>query len=112
LSCKLDDDVNEVAKKIIDKNVNHVAVIDNVGKLLGIVTSFDITKAIATRKRELSSIMTKNVITSNPEEPVDICAKKLEKHDISALPVVDKNNKVIGMITSEKISSLLGRGRN
>ncbi len=108
-TCKLDDSVNKVSKKIIDKNVNHVAVIDDDGKLLGIVTSFDITKAVATGKKELSSVMTKHVITSHPEESVDTCAKKLEKYDISALPVIDRSNKVIGMVTSEKISSLLGR---
>ncbi len=107
-TCKLDDDVNTVAKRIIDKNVNHVAVIDEDGKLLGIVTSFDITKAVAIGKKELSYIMTKRVVTSYPEDPVDTCAKKLEKHDISALPVVDRSNKVVGMLTSEKISGLLG----
>ncbi len=52
--------------------------------------------------------MTKRVVTSYPEDPVDTCAKKLEKHDISALPVVDRSNKVVGMLTSEKISGLLG----
>ncbi len=63
VTCKLDDEVNAISKKIVDNNVNHVIVIDDHEKLLGIVTSFDITKAIATGKWKLTDIMTTNVIT-------------------------------------------------
>jgi uncharacterized protein (DUF39 family)/CBS domain-containing protein len=109
VTCKLSDDIDTVAKKIINENVNHVAVVDEDYRLLGISTSFDITKAVATGKTKLSDIMTKNVITAKPENSVNICAKKLEEHDISALPVVDRDSKIIGIVTSEKISSLLGK---
>ncbi len=109
VTCNLKDNIDVLAKKIIANNVNHVAVIDDNGKLLGIVTSFDITKAIATGKKELEEIMTRSVITVYPEESVDTCASKLEKNNISALPVVNRSNELKGIITSEKISSLLGR---
>ena len=109
VTCRLDDDINTVAKKIIEKNVNHIAVIDGEDKLLGITTSFDITEAVATGKTKLSEIMTKKVITTNPEDQVHVCAKKLEEYDISALPVVDRDNIIIGIVTSEKISSLIGK---
>ena len=34
--------------------------------------------------------------------------RKLKKHDISALPVVDSEKKILGIVTSERISRLLG----
>jgi CBS-domain-containing membrane protein len=33
----------------------------------------------------------------------------LEKHNISALPVIDREKKVIGIITGEGLSKLLAR---
>jgi homoserine O-acetyltransferase len=51
--------------------------------------------------------MTKNVVTSQPDEPIEKAAEKMESQDISALPVIDKDRKVIGMVTSEDISRLI-----
>jgi CBS domain-containing protein len=40
---------------------------------------------------------------------VEVAARKLSQHNISALPVVDGKGKVLGIITSEDISKLVGR---
>jgi homoserine O-acetyltransferase len=53
--------------------------------------------------------MSKNVITTAPDELIGSAAKKMEEHSISALPVVDENNHLIGLITSDAISMLIGR---
>ena len=52
----------------------------------------------------------KNVITTAPNEPIEAAAKKMEEHSISALPVVDADHHLIGLITSDAISTLVGRG--
>jgi CBS domain-containing protein len=33
----------------------------------------------------------------------------MAQHNISALPVIDNENKVLGIVTSEDVSKLLGR---
>ena len=101
--CRLNDSINIVAKKIIEENENHVAVVDENKVLKGIVTSFDITRAIAEDKEILSEIITKKVITTTDDDPIDVAARKMRISNISGLPVVDKNNKVIGLITSEEL---------
>ena len=40
---------------------------------------------------------------------MDGAARKMEAHSISALPVVDEEQHMIGLITSEAISILVGR---
>jgi CBS domain-containing protein len=40
---------------------------------------------------------------------VEAASRKLAQHHISALPVVDRDKKVVGLITSEDISKLRGR---
>ncbi|GAH82073.1 unnamed protein product, partial [marine sediment metagenome] len=103
LICHLNDSINIVAKKIIEENENHVAIIDDEGILKGIVTSFDITRAIAENKEILSEIITKKVITTTDDEPIDIAARKMRVNNINGLPVIDKNKRVIGLITSEEL---------
>ncbi len=109
VTCKENEEIKVVAKRIIDRSVNHIVVIDDQDELKGIVTSWDITRAIAEGKSSLKDIITKRVVTVTPDESIDGAARKLAQHHISALPVVDLNNKVLGIVTSEDISKLLRR---
>ncbi|MFX1374819.1 MAG: homocysteine biosynthesis protein [Promethearchaeota archaeon] len=101
--CYEDCDIKVVAQKIIRENVNHIVITDRENNLKGIVTSFDITKAIADDKYDLNSIITTRVVTTFDDEPVGNAARKMRMNNISALPVIDKNKKVVGLITSEEL---------
>lgn len=98
------------ARRMIKTGVNHLPVLSGNGQLVGIVTSWDIAKAVASNFLWLDEIMSRNVITTTPDEPIEEAARKMEKHAISALPVVNGDNAVIGLITSDAISILVGRG--
>jgi homoserine O-acetyltransferase len=98
------------ARRLINQEVNHLPVLSSNGQLVGIVTSWDIAKAVARNFLWLDEIMSKNVITTASDEPIEAAAKKMEEHSISALPVVDADQHLIGLITSDAISSLVGRG--
>jgi homoserine O-acetyltransferase len=100
------------ARRLINLEVNHLPVLSSSGQLVGIVTSWDIAKAVARSFLWLDEIMSKNVVTTVPDEPIESAAKKMEEHSISALPVVDEDNHLIGLITSDAISTLIGRGNS
>jgi uncharacterized protein (DUF39 family)/CBS domain-containing protein len=101
--CYDDCDIKIVAEKIINQNINHIVITDRENRLKGIVTSFDITKAVASNKNSLEDIITKKVITTSDNEPVEVAARKMKQHDISALPVIDDKNYVVGIISSEEL---------
>jgi len=102
----------EAAKLMKQNERNHISVVSN-GKLVGIITSWDISKAVADGKVDtVEACMTRNVITCLPEETVDIVAKRLSEYRISAIPVIDHEKNVIGMLTSEHISKLFTRGKH
>jgi len=104
------DGVKEVARKLIAKGIDHLPVIDRNGRLIGIVTSWDLAKAIANDKRILSEIMTRNVITAREDESIHVVAQRMAQHNISGLPVVDDERKIRGIITTDDISrNLVGR---
>ena len=101
--CYEDCDIKEVARKIITENINHIVITDKNSILKGIVTSFDVTKAIAEDKKDLGDIITKRVFTTFDDEPLSNASRKMKQNKISALPVIDENKKVTGIITSEEL---------
>ena len=109
ITCTEDEEIRAIAERIVTKSVNHIVVVDEACKLRGIVTSWDITRAMAEGKKALADIESRNVITAKPDEPLEIASKRMAQHNISALPVIDIERKVLGIITSEDVSKLLGR---
>ncbi len=108
-TCKEDEEIQTVAERIISRSVNHVIVTDGQTRLKGIVTSWDVTRAIAEGKKKLVDIIVRKVVTTTPDETLEAASRKMAQHEISALPVIDQNRRVLGIITSEDISKLLGR---
>ncbi|MDF2956170.1 MAG: Sulfur incorporation enzyme [Candidatus Alkanophagales archaeon MCA70_species_2] len=100
--------VKDAAKLIVESGVTHIPVVDAENKLVGIVTAWDVSKAVAHNLKKLDSIMTKKMITASLDEPIDSVVRKFERYDISALPVVDSSKRVLGMITSDDVSKLMG----
>jgi uncharacterized protein (DUF39 family)/CBS domain-containing protein len=112
VTCSEDERIEEVAQRLVNHSVNHVVVVDGLGKLSGIVTSWDITKSIANGKKTLRDIIVRNVHTTSLNDPLETASRTLAQHNISALPVVDGEKKVLGIVTSEDISRLLGGARS
>lgn len=108
VTCKEDEEIETVAKRLVNQSINHAVVIGEQDKLEGIVTSWDITKSIANGKKTLKDIIVRKVYTTNLNEPLETASRRMAQHNISALPVIDKENKVLGIVTSEDISRLIG----
>lgn len=98
------------ARRMVSQGLNHLPVLSGGGRLVGIVTSWDIAKAVASNFLWLDEIMSRDVVTAMPDEPIEDAARKMEEHAISALPVIDRDQHVIGLITADAISVLVGRG--
>ncbi|RZN37171.1 MAG: CBS domain-containing protein [Methanophagales archaeon ANME-1-THS] len=101
--------IEDAAKLIMESQSTHIPVIAHDGKLAGIVTAWDISTAVATKHQGLADIMTRKVITAGFEEPLELVIRKMERGNISALPVIDTERRVIGMVTSDEISKLIGK---
>ena len=94
---------------MVKKKVNHLPVVSEDGKLEGIVTSWDITKAVACKITELNEIITRDVWYVHGGDKIETASSIMENYSISALPVIDSENCIIGMVTSDNISALLGK---
>jgi uncharacterized protein (DUF39 family)/predicted transcriptional regulator len=109
VTCRENEAIEDVAERIVTQSVNHIVVVDDVGRLCGIVTSWDITRAMAEGRKALADVVTRRVVTAKRDEPLETASRRMAQHNISALPVIDAERKVLGIVTSEDVSKLLGR---
>ena len=96
--------IQEAASLII-KEVSDIIAVLSSGKLVGVVTVWDITKAIAEGGMDatLDKIMTKDVITAHPNFTILDIIRELEQYKISAMPVVEEGI-VLGKVNSDLIA--------
>lgn len=104
----LEASIEDAARTMMEEEVTHLPVISEDGKLAGIVTAWDVSKAVAMKYTRLWEIMTHQVMTILKSDPIELAARRMKDHDISALPVLDEEGKVLGMVTSDGISRLIG----
>nr|WP_207715192.1 sigma 54-interacting transcriptional regulator [Clostridium beijerinckii] len=98
LVLKSNNTFEEAAKLFIENGIDGAPVVDRDGKLISIVTKTDLMKAILNKlemNTKLETLNLKKVITINSEMNIE----DVLKYNVGRLPVIDKNNKIIGIIT-------------
>jgi homoserine O-acetyltransferase len=103
--------IADAANAMLRYEINHLPVVDENDQLVGIVTSWDIAKAVARGIDDLRRIVSFPVITARGEERIGTAVRRMEGARISAMPVVDDAGCVLGIITNECLAPLLGRCR-
>jgi len=97
----------EVARLIVKHKIEGFPVTEE-GKLIGIVTGWDLltkvlSKGLDPSKVKVKNFMTPSPLTCSPEYSVLEAAKLMAKHGIKRIPVV-KNGKVVGIFTSYDVT--------
>lgn len=89
--------------------IGGIPVVDNQMHLVGIVTNRDL-RFERIPERPIMEVMTKDkLITTTEFTDFEKAADILQEHKIEKLPVVDKNNKLIGLITYKDIIKIKAR---
>src|SRR6478609_11221290 len=89
--------VQEAAKKMKDKNVSSLVVIDVNGKLKGLVTERDLARKVCINDVRTSTVTNKEImssplITINAASSPSIAADMMLQNNVKHLLVVDKSN--------------------
>ena len=98
--------IHEAAAALVEAGRAILAVVTLQGALAGVVTRWDITRAIArslSDQEPLERIMTREVIVAAPGDSILEVVRKLEHHDISAMPVVE-HGAVLGMVSADLLA--------
>ncbi len=111
------EDANILIKK---KKIDHLLVVNNEGRLVGILSDRDVKQYWASPATTLSNhelnyllqqvlvemVMIKAVITISPNTTIERAALLMQEHDINALPVMEDEN-LVGIITSTDVMGVL-----
>ena len=108
---KLDEGatVGDALKQMAEHRIGGIPVVNNAGKLVGIVTNRDLRfeKKFA---RPVAEVMTRErIVTAKPETTMAEAEDVLQEHKIEKLPVVDGAGKLVGLITYKDILKLKQR---
>ncbi|HDN01410.1 MAG TPA: CBS domain-containing protein [Candidatus Bathyarchaeota archaeon] len=103
ITARRDDSIEEMAKIMYDNLIGSVIIVDEEGKLEGIVTERDIIYAVAKDKvgkgLPVYMIMTENPITTTPDTPVMEAVITMRESNIRHLPVIDREGRPVGMLS-------------
>jgi acetoin utilization protein AcuB len=118
LTIQPDATISFVAMEMNRRKFRHFPVAELTGngkRLVGIVSKYDIARGFPhdlnpfsvevledSVPRAVSTVMSKRVITTTPDCPIEDAARILRSHRIGALPVL-RENRLIGIITESDI---------
>ncbi len=104
-----DKNVGDALSMMEKYKIGGIPVTDETGKLIGIVTNRDL-RFEKNLTQKISAVMTvSNLVTTSMNINLDEAAEILQKHKIEKLPVVDKEGKLIGLITYKDITKAKDR---
>lgn len=115
-----DDSMQNAIYILQEQNIKILPVMDD-GNLVGIITDRDLKKASPSdattldmhellfliSKIKVRDLMKKPVYTARPDDTVEEAAALLLEKKISGLPVLDENNRLVGIITRSDIFRVL-----
>ena len=97
--------VGDALQMMQDNHIGGIPVVDNKGMLIGIVTNRDL-RFETNMQRPIAEVMTReNLITISSTDNETIM-HALQTHKVEKLPVVDKDGKLIGLVTYKDITKL------
>ena len=96
--------VRDALALMSEYRIGGIPVVDDERYLVGIVTNRDLRFEKDMDKR-IDEVMTKeNIVTTNQSTDMEAASRILQEHKIEKLPVVDKEGKLVGLITYKDIT--------
>ena len=111
----------EAHRLMRNNKIRRLPIVGRNGKLVGIVTRSDVRQAEPSEattlnvwemnyllaKLHLGDIMTRDPFHVHPEDSIKKAATLMHSNKIGALPVVDENKKVVGILTESDVFRVL-----
>jgi len=129
--------VREVATILLEKRISAVPVVDDAGKVVGIVTEGDlIHRAEAgterpyswwahfltgdatmaadyarSHARRVEDVMTTDLVSATPEMPLHAIATLFEERHIKRVPIVNKEGNLVGIVSRRNLIQVVASAR-
>ena len=96
--------VRDALAMMAEYHIGGIPVVDEENRLVGIVTNRDL-RFERRFDKTIDEVMTsENLVTTHQQTDLTAAAQILQENKIEKLPVVDKNNRLVGLITYKDIT--------
>lgn len=121
ISVKKYDDINLVVKILSENNISGIPVVDKQNYVMGIISEADVLSTVGVRRAHtfkdivkhilgeplperklgdlVGDIMTSPAVSTKPDVDISDVAKTMDEMRIKRLPVVDGDNRLVGIIS-------------
>ena len=96
--------VQDALAMMADYHIGGIPVVDDDNKLVGIVTNRDLRFERRLDKKIDEVMTSENLVTTHQQTDLAAAAQILQKNKIEKLPVVDKDGRLVGLITYKDIT--------
>jgi CBS domain-containing protein len=108
-SCHPENNLAELAEMMWNQRCGALPILDDSGRVMGVITDRDICIALGTRNMRASDVLAQDVSPSRcfrckPGDDVRDALKTMATEEVSRLPVVDEAGKLVGMISIDDVT--------
>lgn len=106
----IDDTIGDVEKYLLAnvkklESINYIYVLDKRGVLKGVISIKELFQQLKSRK--VSEVMVTDLAKSHPYSDQEKVAQFALKHNIKSVPIVDTDNKFMGVVLSDDILDIV-----
>ena len=107
-----DMSVHDAARYLRDRQVRAVAVVDDQGRPLGVVSQSDVSDKVAAENRcpgcmHVSQIMSTSLVSVSSAESLETCRHRMEANNLFHLLVIDPGGFYRGMVSVRDLLSVI-----
>jgi CBS domain-containing membrane protein len=131
LSLNKFDDISNAVKLLAEKSISGLPVVDRENRVVGVISEADVVSMVGSRRAHtfkeilrsivghplperkmghlVGDIMTSPAITVTPDTEISEAVRLMDGRRIRRLPVVDKDQRLVGLISRSDIVKAMGR---
>jgi CBS-domain-containing membrane protein len=131
LSVNKFDDISRAVNLLADRNISGLPVVDRENRVVGIISEADVVSMVGSRRAHtfkeilrsivghplperkmghlVGDIMTSPVVTVLPDTEISEAVRLMDGRRIRRLPVVDKDQRLVGLISRSDIVKAMGK---
>ena len=116
VTCPVSGTLDHAARLMWEFDCGIVPVVNDDGRLAGVVTDRDVCMAAYTQGQPLASIpvttaMAKSVVASHAGDPIEHAEQLMRDNQIRRLPVLDGDDRPVGLVSMNDLARLAARAK-